>query len=83
MWVDDDFKFTKDTDLRHFLDFLETNPYFDLMAGNLDNYDVRSLGRTWGSYSTIERDENNRCFVHTSGWRDSYLNEKYRVSWNI
>ena len=37
VWLDDDFLFTESTDLSVFLDFMENNPYYDLVAGEIDN----------------------------------------------
>lgn len=42
VWLDDDFLFTESTDLSKFLDFMENNPYYDLVAGEIDNKESTS-----------------------------------------
>ena len=64
LWVDDDFQFTKHTDLRLFLKFLEENPYYDLVAGQVDNKD---MSKTWGMFNRLIYDDSDKCVIHTQG----------------
>ena len=69
VWMDDDFLVTKHTDLNLMFKFLEHNPYYDLVAGNIDNSKKES---SWAQFAELDFIGDDMCLVQRSTNRNKY-----------